>query len=176
MRPLRTLSWGLLLAMVALAAATYGGLPDRIPVHINFNGEADRFAAKSIVRWFLLPGVALGMLTLLDFIGSRMPAQPDLLNIGDKELLLKLPPRFQAPVMREAQRMMDATACGVMLLMLTVQWEFTRVAVGQRGLGPIVMLISPFVLVFVLLAYVLRISNALDESGKAWKSEGSPAA
>lgn len=176
MRPMRFVSWGLMLAMVVLAASTYGGLPDRIPVHLNFSGEADRYAAKSLVQWFLLPGIALGTLALIDFIGSRMPEQPELLNIGDKELLLKLPPRFQRPVMLEAQRMMDATALGVMLLMLAVQWEFTRVAMGQRGLGPVVLFVSIPVLVFSLLVLTLRLSNALDEAGKAWKHEGSPAA
>ncbi len=175
MRPLRTLSWGLLLAMIALAAATYGDLPDRIPVHLGFSGQADRWASKSFVQWFLPCGIAVVTLTLLDVIGSLMPKRPDLLNIPDKEQLLRLPRRYQSPVMVEAQRMMDATAVGVMALILMVQWMMVRAATGARGGLGLAPHFVPFALVITLLLFVTRISSALDAAVKRWKQDGSPA-
>jgi uncharacterized membrane protein len=176
MRPIRLASWALLLAMVAIAAVTYGGLPDRIPVHLDLNGVADRTAPKSVLGWFLLPGAACLVLALIDFLGSRLPAQPDLLNIPDKERLLALPPRFQAPVMREAQHLMDVVAVGTMAIMLLVQWEFVRVASGARGLGVAVVLVASLGLTVGLLLMVSRITGALDRAHAQWREQGSPAA
>lgn len=176
MRPIRLASWGMLLAMVALAAVTYGGLPDQIPTHLDLNGVADRTARKSLVTWFLLPGSAFLVLALIDFLGSRLPSQPDLLNIPDKERLLALPARFQAPVMREAQLLMDVVAVGTMAILLLVQWEFVRVASGERGLGVAVVLIGSIGLTVGLLLMTTRISGALDRAHASWREQGSPAA
>lgn len=176
MRPLRLASWGMLLALIALAAVTYGGLPDRIPTHLDFNGVADRMAPKSVGTWFLLSGIATLVLGFLDFLGGRLPAHPDMLNIPDKERLLALPARFQAPVMAEAQLMMDVVAVGVMVVMLLVQWELVRVATGARGLGVAPVLVASTGLTVGLLLMVTRITAAIDRAHARWREQGSPAA
>ncbi len=176
MRPIRLASWGMLLAMVALAAVTYGGLPDQIPTHLDLNGVADRTAPKSVVSWFLLSGIAVFVLAFIDFLGSRLPRQPEMLNIPDKERLLALPERFRGPVMREAQLMVDLVAAGTMVILLLVQWEFVRVAAGARGLGVAVVMVASIGLSVGLLLMVTRISAAVDRAHALWREQGSPAA
>jgi hypothetical protein len=122
-----------------------------------------------------LPGMACLVLALIDFLGSRLPAQPDLLNIPGKERLLALPSRFQTPVMREAQLLMDVVATGTMAIMLLVQWEFVRVAAGARGLGVAIVLVATIGLTVGLLLMTTRISGALDRAHASWREQGSPA-
>jgi uncharacterized membrane protein len=56
--------WILLWGMVALAAFTWDAVPDRLPVHWNLAGEADRFSGKA-EGLLALPAIALVIYVLL---------------------------------------------------------------------------------------------------------------
>jgi len=59
--------WLLLTAMFVLAAATWNTAPDRIPIHWNLSGEADRYAGR-LAGLFLPPLVALGLYVAMLFL------------------------------------------------------------------------------------------------------------
>ena len=176
MRPLRFLSWGLVIALFAHAAATYGTLPARIPTHLGFNGVADRFRDRSLGLWFLLAGVSVGILVLFDFLTRVMRTRPELLNIPDRERFVRLPAQFRAPVDTVIATMMDSTVIAVVLVMGLIQWHQWRIAIGQSGAPRVLLLLAPFPIIFVVLLQVVRISAAVDAADRRWKDAGSPAA
>jgi uncharacterized membrane protein len=176
MRPLRFLTWGLVIALVAYAASTYGSLPDRIPTHFGFDGVADRFADRSPARWFGLPIVAAGVMLLLEVLVVAMRTRPELLNIPDRERFVRLPARFREPVDGMVATMMDSTGLSVVLVMGLVQWHQTQLALGGPGIPPVLITLAPLAMMLVVLLQVSRISSAVDAADRRWKDAGSPAA
>ncbi len=62
-RTYRWLAVALVVAALATTAAAYRLLPDPMPTHFNWQGEADAWGAKSWGAW-LLPGGMAGLLSL----------------------------------------------------------------------------------------------------------------
>lgn len=176
MRPLRILSWGLVIAIVAHAAATYGALPERIPTHVGFNGVADRFSDRSLRLWFLLPSVAICLLLLFEFLTRVMRTRPELLNIPDKERFVRLPARFRVPVDMVIATMFQSGAISLALVLGLIQWHQWRIAMGEPGAPGVLLVFAPFPITFVVLLQVVRISNAVDTAERRWKDAGSPTA
>ena len=176
MRPLRLLSWGLVIAIVAHAATTYGALPQRIPTHFGFNGVADRFNDRSLGRWFLLPSVSIGLLLMFEFLTRLLRRRPDLLNIPDRERFVRLPVRFRVPVDTVIATMMDSSVTSVVLVLGLIQWHQWRIAMGEPGAPGVLLVLAPFPITFVVLLQVVRISNAVDAADRRWKEAGSPTA
>ncbi len=171
---MRLVSWGLLLALVAHAAATYGALPEQVPTHLDLTGKPDRFSEKSVVSWFALPAIALSLLILFEVLTRLIPSRPHLINIPDKERFLALPRRWQAPVITEVNLFMDVTAAGVVAVFGFVQWELARIAMGASSGGTVLTLLAPMFLSIGLLLLVSRVTTALESAEKAWKSAGAP--
>jgi hypothetical protein len=174
MRWMRFVSWGLLLALIAHAAATYGTLPEHVPTHLDLAGNPDRYSEKSFTRWFLLPGGALLLLILFELMTARLPSQPGMLNIPDKERFLAMPRRWQAPVIVEAVLLMDVAAAGVVAIFGLVQWRLTRIALGQAGSDSVLPLLAPMFFSIGLLLLVSRVTTAVESAEKAWKAAGAP--
>jgi uncharacterized membrane protein len=123
------------LAVWGLALAYYGDLPDRIPMHFGLNGEADRFADKSIVAWFWMPSLA----TLFAFVFGRMlpgwmrsmaHSNSQLLNMPDRA-------RFRALSADARVRVVDATLSPLCMLAVVLQLLFSWIvyASAQVALG-----------------------------------------
>lgn len=176
MRPLRLLTWGLVIALVAHAAATYGALPERIPTHFGFDGVADRFADRSPALWFLLPIVAASLLLLFEILVVAMRTRPELLNIPDRERFVRLPARFREPVDGIIATMMDSTGLSVVLLLGLVQWHQSQLALSRPGVPVVLIALAPLAITMVVLLHVIRIGNAVDAADRRWKEAGSPAA
>lgn len=176
MRPFRFLNIGLVLACIAYAAATYGALPARVPMHFKLDGTADRYADKSLVSWFALPAIMLALFVLFEVLTRVMRTRPELLNVPDKERFVRLPARFREPVDAVIATMMDSAALSVVLVMGLVQWHTTQVAYGQPGAPAVLLALAPFPITLVVLLQVSRITNAIDEADRRWKESGSPAA
>lgn len=57
---------------LAVSAALYPKMPDRVPIHWNIRGEVDRYGSKE-VGTFLLPSVTLGLLGLFAVLPFLTP-------------------------------------------------------------------------------------------------------
>lgn len=70
----------------------YDLLPDMIPVHFNFFGEADKWAAKSIASVFMGPFILGLTILIMLFLGWWITKSEDPLNFinAPKEKLAKL--------------------------------------------------------------------------------------
>lgn len=171
MRVLRFVSIGLVLAGLALAAGTYGTLPEQVPTKLDLSGTPVRYAARSVTTWFALPVMNLVLLAILALVSARLPDKPHWFNFPDKERFLALPRRYQAPVIEEMRLMLEVTALGVVLTLLAVQVLLWRTAMGERSgllsLAPFIgVLLTP-----VLLTFVLRVQTATEREEKRWRAD-----
>jgi uncharacterized membrane protein len=177
MRTLRVLPWSLLVTLFVFAAATWGSLPDEVPMRLNAAGEAVSTVAKTYLSWFGLPLIALGTHLLLFWIGRLLPAHPHLFNHPEKERFLKLPPSWRAPVIVEMQGLLDLTSVAAMVTMLIVQWSLWQTARGTPSAYAIpLVILSAVSITPMVLIYSSRIGTAIDAANKRWQAAGSPAA
>lgn len=65
-------SLALIAAALGISAWLYPSLPDVVPTHWNFEGEADGFGPKGVAAW-LLPAIALGLLGFMGMIPWLSP-------------------------------------------------------------------------------------------------------
>lgn len=136
-----------LLALVALAQAALwwrvvawsSQLPERFPIHFNFEGKPDGWSTNRAV-WFLLPAITLLMLAIFGGIilwtASLARTAPGIINIPRKDLFLKLSPEGRAAVLGPTRVFL-----AWMLVLMTVLFLFIvegsgRVAVGQATTLP----------------------------------------
>ncbi|MFK7935909.1 MAG: DUF1648 domain-containing protein [Saprospiraceae bacterium] len=62
-------SFASLLILLVLPAMAYADLPDQIPIHFNFKGEADNYGSK-IMIW-LLPVIGTAIYALLNWLSKH---------------------------------------------------------------------------------------------------------
>lgn len=170
----RYAAWAIALGTLAVAIAAWGDLPERIPVHLGADGQPDGWARKGGVSWFALAAIGLLVQVLLTFVAAVVRRNPSAVNIPDKERLLEMPPRHQAPVLLAVQGLVDLLALAVAVLIAVIQWQFVEVAGGRAGIGALPLILAPAALLVVALAGVVRISGALDAAHRAWRQAGSP--
>jgi uncharacterized membrane protein len=120
-RHYRLLNVLLLLALFAGSAWAYPRLPEHIPVHFGFSGQPDRWEARSIVSWFLLPAVAAVLALALYGMSVFGGRHPELWNVPDKRRFLALGPAEQAPIIAQQQRFMAFVGCLVTALFGVIQ-------------------------------------------------------
>jgi hypothetical protein len=117
------------------AIAWYPDLPDRLPMHFDAAGEPDRFAPKSVGAWFLLPGIALGMLVFLGAvswgIGALVRSSPGLCNVPRKDVFLRLSPEGRLAVAGPVRRFLLATLVIFQGMFVWMVEGSARVAVGD---------------------------------------------
>lgn len=171
MRIIRFLAWGTIAALVILAVAAYPGLPDRIPAHIGLDGTVTRFSERSLFGWFLLPGIAVVTHLVVVGVGVLIPGRPHLVNFPEKARLLALPREFQAPVIEELRAMLDLCALAVNSLMLVIQYQVWRTALGHQTSGLLlVSLLLPAIMTPALLLWLTRVTRVLEQEERRWKS------
>jgi uncharacterized membrane protein len=178
-RPLRLLSWTLLAILLLLAAVSYAGLPDRIPEKLAIDGRVTRDAAKTVWRWFLLPGIALVLQLLFEGIGAMLPSRPQWFNFPEKERFLALPREFQAPVIAEMRTLLDIALFGIQLLFLVIQYQLWAAAQGRGTSGLIIAAaVLPVLLTPMTLFWLTRVTSALEREEARYRDtrqRGQPA-
>ena len=132
-----------------------------------------RMAAKSLGGWFLLPLIALAVHLLMAVVSALIPSRPHLFNFPAKARFLSLPSEFQGPVIVEMQTMLDIVMVGTNALMLVIQFQLWRTALGQHSPGiMIAILIVPVLLTPLMFLRLSRITTVLEQEEKRWKASG----
>ena len=89
-------SIAIILLSVIYTVVQYSGLPETIPTHFNFKGEADGFGHKSTLLW--LPVLNVGLFVLL-FILNKFPHLHNyMVNITEENALKNY--RFSTRILR----------------------------------------------------------------------------
>jgi uncharacterized membrane protein len=127
-----------LIANLALYIFSINNLPDRIPTHFSFSGEADGWGSKN---YLILPSVVsvflYSILTIVWFFPSHYN-YPVKLNAANKEIQAGL-----------AKKLLLILKAEVVWLFLFLQFKTIQVAEkNTSGLGPL------FILVFLIIIFV----------------------
>jgi len=122
------------------AIAWYPDLPNRIPIHFDLSGQPDEFASKTSGAWFLLPGIALGLLLFLGAIGWGLGAlvrsSPGLCNMPRKELFVRLSPEGRMAVVAPTRAFLLATLAIFQGMFVWMVEGSARVAMSEGAVLP----------------------------------------
>lgn len=133
----RLLNAILLAALVAGSAWAYPRLPSRIPMHFDLAGQPDRWEARSVTSWFLLPAIACGMALMLYAMSALGTRTPHLWNLPEKRRFLALHPRDQAPVIARMQRFIGLVGVMITALFGAIQAGIYHASLGDGGALPV---------------------------------------
>jgi hypothetical protein len=166
---------GLLAAgLLAASVLAWFGLPDVIPVHFDLAGNPDRWARTSLVSWFALPVLAMGLTAFLYLVAAWLPGHPRWLNFPGKERYLELPRRERAPVDRVIRSILHGSGTLVLVLFGVIQLLVYRQATGlDPGWLPALILIlalgsGPAIAGVAL----VRLQRALDVAWRRHRAAG----
>lgn len=171
MRVMRFLAFGLLIASIVFAAATYASLPEVIPTRLDLAGNPVSHTQRSPTSWFMLPALNVAMAVVFLGIGAALPRRPQLFNFPDKARLLALPPAYQAPVIEVMRMVLDVSLVGVLLTMFSVQLLMWRTATGH---DPGALKFAPFaglLITPILLLLVSKVQEATEQAEKRYRAE-----
>lgn len=167
--------WIAVVALVVATVAAYPGLPDTIPMNLDVNGAAKRFAAKTPFNWGLPIIIAVSVIALLDVIASAMPGRAHLINFPGKEQLLALPKEYQTEAISMTQRFMDVMNLFLVVTFASVQWSMWRSAHGSpSSTMSALLVVFGIVPIFLVGFFVLRLQNAVDEAQRRYDSRRNP--
>jgi uncharacterized membrane protein len=152
------LNAGLLALITYTVLSRYSSLPDRIPVHFGISGAPDRWGSKS--ELFILVALVWGLTVLLYVFILSVPGlgrKPRLLNIPNKEELLKLTPERQAPFWELLQEFMAGLAVSINLLFYLMIRGTLLLIRGDIQLLPFRNVVAGLAVVFlVIIVYLPR--------------------
>lgn len=155
----------LFILSIGMSAMLYPDLPARYPVHFGLSGAPDRWADKSLVSWFLVPGV--GGFILASLYGATVftRKKPELINIINKEKFLRMSDAEREPVFNAMDNLFVTIGTSEQLLFGFIQYELYTAAVYPPGnigtlLLPVIMGFSVVTLLIVCW-FLVKISSAM---------------
>jgi uncharacterized membrane protein len=159
------------LLMVVLAVYSIVGfiaLPERYPVHFNFQGEPDRWAEKGSMEYWLLPltavVVGIGLLVLLKY--------PQAYNFPQKDRVRQWPPEKRTTVYNKLKEMMLAIAIGVDVVFLYVQYAILASAAGRMGMSVLGIFGPVLAMPVIVVYYLVQISRTVERTENELKISG----
>ncbi len=162
------LNIALLLIAWLTAFMIFDSLPDRYPIHFNFEGEPDRWGDKSAFEFFLLPGV----LTLIIVLLLVLLRYPQYYNFPQKKEVRKWPEEYKIPVYNYLKQ--AVLIIGILLSLMFIYLQFMIAESAKSGVMSdsniwVMILISviwiPFLIIFLLRInkIVKKIRKKIDE-------------
>lgn len=135
MRPLSVLPVTTLALLWCVSLWLWPQLPEQIPLHFDGEGTPDRFGARSLVNWFLLPGLGTLLVALFSFvlppwIVALARRDSPYLNVPQRAELSKLSPEARVRAVQPVGSMLMVIAAEVALLFTLLQFGTARVASG----------------------------------------------
>ncbi|MFW6078986.1 MAG: DUF1648 domain-containing protein [Gemmatimonadota bacterium] len=169
MTAIRRLDLALLAALIVAGIVVWPELPDRLPVHFSPDGTPDRWEDRGFGSWFTIPLVAVGLNLLVYGAAALGSRNVRLLNIPDKERLLRLPPDGQRAVPARVREGLQALALSVTIVFCLVQIANYRAAYGLDATAEFIGIITLSAIGSPLLAIALlyRVQREIDRQSTA---------
>ncbi len=138
-------SWTLLLTLWFITAVNYPSLPEIIPIHFNFFGEADGHAVK--LAYWMFPFITTGLFLLL----TQISRYPHALNYPVK--ITEENAYKQYSMAKRFMRIMRLVIVGIFIYAVT---SVASIAGGKAAVSsPLPVLIMLGVLVSMILIYTI---------------------
>ncbi|MBD7909365.1 DUF1648 domain-containing protein [Sporosarcina gallistercoris] len=109
----------LFVAVIIYTIFQWNQLPEQVPIHFNGAGEVDNYGSKWFL--FLLPMISAGLFAFLEFLERH----PETHNYP-KRLSETNAPKFY----QYSRKLLNRVKNLSLLLMVYIQWEVVRVALG----------------------------------------------
>ena len=160
-----------IIVLFIYSAATYGALPEKIPIHFTTGGIPDNWADKSWGVWLTLPLMALGLTALFyatTYLIDVAKKHPKWLSLPKKKEFLALPEEKQAPVWHKMKLLLYWMAVPMNLLILyAFHTTYTMATDKSESLvmWPIwVCMVSILIIAFAMTYGLIRsVRKAVDE-------------
>lgn len=164
----------LLLGLVVFAVWAYPQLPERIPTHFGVRGVPDAWSRKTPASWFLLPGIAVLMTLLMEFVARLIGWRPAAVNMPAKAKFLELPRAEQQPILETMQVFVYRMNLLILLVFGAIQWGSWRAARGLPSARAFqaVLLLTMIVLPVLTILLMTRTTSAINEAHRRAKLRG----
>ena len=131
----RALLWFSAAAFAVGAAVLWPDLPARIPTHFDAVGQPDAWSETSVLFWFGLPVLAIGLGGLMDWSAQAIRRRPEspLVNLPYKRQILALPAGQRSRVLGWQASAMCLSGVAVVASLALVQAGIWRSAHGADG-------------------------------------------
>jgi hypothetical protein len=127
---------GLVLLLVGGSVWTFPQLPARIPRHFGLGGAADAYWAATLVRWMLLPGIALAIVGLLYGAARWIARAPGSINVPNQQQYDALAPTSKRVVCHDVQVFLYGTATAMLVMFGAAQWGTYQAATSATATLP----------------------------------------
>lgn len=163
------LNWMLVLVMVAFAIWAWPHLPDQIPTHFGIRGAPDAWSDKSVFRWFVIPGVGIGLAGSLWLLRRLLPCRPGWVNLPDRRCLSELPEPCQEHVVRMLSGFLAMVQTELLVIFGLIQWASYRTAMGTDSQAIMILVLFLAVLTspFLVIVFFLRLQGAMSRGMEA---------
>ncbi len=115
----------------------YELLPASMPGHFNVLGQVSYRAETTAVRWFLLPGVALGLAGLMYSVALLLPRYPGLMNVPDPKAFAQLAPERKEVVVQLTQDVLYGITALMLLILGVLQLGAYSTAIYETDWLPL---------------------------------------
>lgn len=166
MRIVHALNGLLLTALIALSLYVFPDLPSDVPLHFGADGTADRWGARTLLRWMTLPIAAAATAALLYGVAAFMPGRPQSFNMPEKKKLLELPAPLQRWVIGGAVNMLHIMTLTMLIMFCGLQYGTWETAHTRTGSSLIVasviftLVVTPFETIALLIVSQRRMDRA----------------
>jgi uncharacterized membrane protein len=154
--------------MVGGSIAVWDKLPERMPLHFGIDGNPDSWGAKSILSWFIMPAIAVGLTVLMYGIAALIIRHPEFINMPDKKKFLELPVESRKNVSAALKGMLYWVGVLLNVVFVLVQFGSYRAAIGMPMPGLILTAVLIGIVTSPLLAVValLRMQSLINAASR----------
>lgn len=134
---------------VVFTGAVYPDLPDAVPSHFGFSGEADTYASKSSI--WMMP-VMMGILIVVLFVVA-------LFNTNTTKDGKELSDEGHRTIIGHMRRLLGILA----VLMAIFAWEAVLIISGTIGSPGVILTLTGMIPIVIVIAYSMRMYRVMKQ-------------
>lgn len=159
----RWLNVGVVVGLWIASIWAWPHLPDPIPTHFGLDGRPDAWASPTLLRWMLVPTVALVAFAGFIALGRLAARSPRHVKLLGGLRLSDVDAEHRPRVLAAFQGFLDLLATEMLAILALVQWAAWKGAMGEsaQGLLLAVLMLSLIASPFLLVVFVTRVQKAM---------------
>ncbi len=162
----------IIIALFVFSIIVYPDLPSKIPSHINFKGEADSFANKTLLFWMLIPILSLILLLIIRWISNLMDKKPGWINLPNKQKYLELSENMRANVNQYLKTFILILIFMMNVILFEVQLMLYQASMSVEKqadtLNTYLLMFFAVIFIIYIIVYLFKFSSLIRI---AWESE-----
>ena len=158
----------LILGVLGFAFWAWPRLPETVPTHFGFDGQADAWSERSFRSWFMLPGIAILLVLGLGWLRQLFFRRPDWVKLPDRRRVSDLPEVARPPVLEMMSGFMALVQTEMLTIFALIEYGSYRGAMGHssQGIMILVLIVALLSSPFFMVVFFLRLQGALARGKK----------